>query len=280
MPRKKTRVAIIYDFDKTLATTDMQNYSFIKEVGLTVGEFWEKTGKFCSENNSDKILGYMYMMINIAKKKGITLTREYLKEQGKAIKYFRGVENWFKRIKDYGREKGLIIEHYLITSGNKEIVEGTSIFKEFNAIFGCEYIYDEKTKEATWPKTMINYTQKTQYIFRISKGLVIGNDDTKINEKTPIRRIKYENMIYLGDGLTDVPSMIVVKENGGNSIAVYKKGERDKVSNLFEDGRVNYICKADYSEHSELDKVIKLILDSIEIRENLAKRRADIKKEL
>ena len=277
---EKPIIALMYDFDKTLAITDMQNFSFIPSLGYTPEEFWAETTKFCQAMDIDKVLGYMYMMINIAKKKGITLTREYLKEQGKAIKYFRGVENWFKRIKDYGREKGLIIEHYLITSGNKEIVEGTSIFKEFNAIFGCEYIYDEKTKEATWPKTMINYTQKTQYIFRISKGLVIGNDDTKINEKTPIRRIKYENMIYLGDGLTDVPSMIVVKENGGNSIAVYKKGERYKVSNLFEDDRVNYICKADYSEHSELDKVIKLILDSIEIRENLAKRRADIKKEL
>ncbi len=277
---EKPIIALMYDFDKTLAISDMQNFSFIPSLGYTPEEFWNKTSKFCQEMDIDKVLGYMYMMINLAKEKGISLTKSYLNSQGKDIKYFRGVENWFKRIKEYGKEKGLVIEHYLITSGNKEIVEGTSIFKEFNAVFGCEYIYDEKTKEATWPKTMINYTQKTQYIFRISKGLVIDNDDTKINEKTPIRRIKYENMIYLGDGLTDVPSMIVVKENGGNSIAVYKKGERNKVANLFEDGRVNYICKADYSEHSELDKVIKLILDSIEIREHLEKRRSDIKKEL
>lgn len=276
---EKPVVAIMYDFDKTLAVTDMQNFNFIPNMGYTVEEFWDKTTKLCEKEQIDKILGYMYMMIHVAKQNGIKLTRKYLNEQSKDIKFFRGVENWFNRIKEYGKEKGISVEHYLITSGNKEIVEATSIAKEFKAIFGCEYIYDEND-EAIWPKVMINYTQKTQYIFRISKGLISDNDDKKINEKTISRRISYENMIYLGDGLTDVPSMIVVKENGGNSIAVYKKGERDKVVHLFKDERVNFICKADYSENSELDKVVKLIIDSISIKESLSKRKADIKKEL
>ncbi len=276
----KPVIAIMYDFDKTLAITDMQNFSFIPSLGYTPEEFWKETTKFCEKMDIDRVLGYMYMMLSFAKKQGIKITRKYLNEQGKSIKYFRGVENWFERIKEYGREKGLIIEHYLITSGNKEIVEGTSIFKEFKQVFGCEYIYDEETLEATWPKTMINYTQKTQYIFRISKGLIESNDDSKINEKTLVRRVSYENMIYLGDGLTDVPSMIVVKENNGTSIAVYKKGERDKVSRLFEDGRVNYICKADFSENGELDKVVKLIIDGIQIKESLERRSLEMKKEL
>ena len=275
----KPIVAIMYDFDKTLAITDMQNFNFIPNMGYTVEEFWNETSEFCDKEQIDKILGYMYMMIHAEKKNGIKLTRKFLNEQSKDIKYFRGVENWFNRIREYGKERGLIIEHYLITSGNKEIVEATSIAKEFKAIFGCEYIYDE-TGEAIWPKLMINYTQKTQFIFRISKGLISDNDDKKINEKTMTRRIPYNRMIYLGDGLTDVPSMIVVKENGGNSIAVYKKGERDKVVHLFEDQRVNFICKADYSENSELDKVIKLILDSIVIDESLTRRKLEIKKEL
>ena len=275
----KPIVAIMYDFDKTLAITDMQNFNFIPNMGYTVEEFWNETSEFCDKEQIDKILGYMYMMIHAAKKNGIKLTRKFLNDQSKDIKYFRGVENWFNRIREYGKERGLIIEHYLITSGNKEIVEATSIAKEFKAIFGCEYIYDE-TGEAIWPKLMINYTQKTQFIFRISKGLISDNDDKKINEKTMTRRIPYNRMIYLGDGLTDVPSMIVVKENGGNSIAVYKKGERDKVVHLFEDQRVNFICKADYSENSELDKVIKLILDSIVIDESLTRRKLEIKKEL
>ena len=275
----KPIVAIMYDFDKTLAITDMQNFNFIPNMGYTVEEFWNETSEFCDKEQIDKILGYMYMMIHAAKKNGIKLKRKFLNEQSKDIKYFRGVENWFNRIREYGKERGLIIEHYLITSGNKEIVEATSIAKEFKAIFGCEYIYDE-TGEAIWPKLMINYTQKTQFIFRISKGLISDNDDKKINEKTMTRRIPYNRMIYLGDGLTDVPSMIVVKENGGNSIAVYKKGERDKVVHLFEDQRVNFICKADYGENSELDKVIKLILDSIVIDESLTRRKLEIKKEL
>ena len=276
----KPVIAIMYDFDKTLAITDMQNFSFIPSLGYTPEKFWKETTKFCEKMDIDRVLGYMYMMLSFAKKQGIKITRKYLNEQGKSIKYFRGVENWFERIQEYGREKGLIIEHYLITSGNKEIVEGTSIFKEFKQVFGCEYIYDEETLEATWPKTMINYTQKTQYIFRISKGLIESNDDSKINEKTLVRRVPYENMIYLGDGLTDVPSMIVVKENNGTSIAVYKKGERDKVSRLFEDGRVNYICKADFSENGELDKVVKLIIDRIQIKESLERRSLEMKKEL
>ena len=275
----KPIVAIMYDFDKTLAITDMQNFNFIPNMGYTVEEFWNETSEFCDKEQIDKILGYMYMMIHAAKEKQIKLTRPFLQQMGKEIKYFRGVENRFNRIREYGKEKGLIIEHYLITSGNKEIVEGSSIYKEFKAIFGCEYIYDE-TGEAIWPKLMINYTQKTQFIFRISKGLISDNDDKKINEKTMTRRIPYNRMIYLGDGLTDVPSMIVVKENGGNSIAVYKKGERDKVVHLFEDQRVNFICKADYGENSELDKVIKLILDSIVIDESLTRRKLEIKKEL
>ena len=186
---EKPVIAIMYDFDKTLAITDMQNFSFIPSLGYTPEEFWKETTKFCEKMDIDRVLGYMYMMLSLAKKQGIKITRKYLNEQGKSIKYFRGVENWFERIKEYGREKGLIIEHYLITSGNKEIVEGTSIFKEFKQVFGCEYIYDEETLEATWPKTMINYTQKTQYIFRISKGLIESNDDSKINEKTLVRRV-------------------------------------------------------------------------------------------
>lgn len=277
---EKPVVAIMYDFDKTLAITDMQNFNFIPNMGYTVEEFWNETGIFCEKEQIDKILGYMYMMIHAAKKNNIKLTREFLNAQAKDIKYFRGVENWFKRITEYGKEKGIIVEHYMITSGNKEIVEATSIAKEFKAIFGCEYIYDEDTQEAIWPKVMVNYTQKTQYIFRISKGLISDNDDKKINEKTLKRRIPYERMIYLGDGLTDVPSMIVVKENGGNSIAVYKKGERDKVVHLFEDQRVNFICKADYSDNGELDKVVKLIIDSILIKDSLEKRRLEVKKEL
>jgi len=275
----KPIVAILYDFDKTLAVTDMQNFKFIPAMGLSPEEFWSTTTKFCEKAGIDKILGYMYMMIKIAKENNIKLTRDFLNKQGKGIKYYRGVENWFKRIKEYAQTKGIIVEHYLITSGNKEIVEACSIAEEFKAIFGCEYVYNEEG-EAIWPKQMVNYTQKTQYIFRIAKGLLQGNDDVKINEKQSTKRVQLQNMIYLGDGLTDVPSMIVIKENGGTSIAVYKNDEKEKVIPLFVNNRVNFICKADYGENSELDKVVKLIIDNISVKTSLEKRINDIRKEL
>ena len=273
----KPIIALMYDFDRTLALQDMQNFSFIPKLGYTPQEFWDKTEDFCKKYDMDKILGYMYMMIHCSKEKGITLNRKFLNECGKNIKFFDGVTTWFNRINEYANSKGLICEHYLITSGNKEIVEGCPIFDAFKQVFGCEYLYSE-SGEAFWPRTIVNYTQKTQYIFRISKGVINTNDDREINEKTPNRRIIYQNMIYMGDGLTDVPCMILVKENGGTSIAVYPKGSQEKVAHLFEDGRVNYICKADYSSNSELEKVVKLIIDGISIRETLEMKREKTEK--
>lgn len=201
-----------------------------------------------------------------------------LVSQGKNIKYFEGVANWFKRINDFGSELGLIVEHYLVSSGTKEIIEGCSIAKEFKAIFGCEFHYDEETRLPIWPKTAINYTAKTQYFFRISKGALDQIDDRSVNVKTLNRRIPYRNIIYFGDGLTDVPIMILVKENGGNSIAVYQDNNKDHVVNLFEDGRVNYIARADYRSGSDIDKVIKLILTEISVQSELAKKQEQLAK--
>ncbi len=277
----KPIVALMYDFDRTLASEDMQNFSFIPNLNLTPKEFWTITEEFCKKNNIDKILGYMYVMISECKKRNIPLTREYLEQCGKKIKFYDGVTTWFKRINKYGNEHGLKIEHYLITSGNKEMVQGCAIANEFKAVFGCEFLFDDKTKEAYWPKTSINYTQKTQYVFRISKGLVDTNsDDEKLNSKTRVRRVKYDNMIYIGDGLTDVPAMIVVKENNGHSIAVYPKGMSNKVSSLYSDGRVNYISKADYSVDGQLEKEVKLIIDLIAAQERLDYKKEKIEKAL
>ncbi len=275
----KPIIALMYDFDRTLALADMQNFSFIPALGYTPEEFWAKTEAFCKKYDMDKILGYLYMMIKESKEKGIKLTKEFMYECGKTIKFYNGVTTWFSRINEYAKSKGLICEHYLITSGNKEIVEGCPIFKEFKQVFGCEYLFDNNG-EAYWPRTTVNYTLKTQYIFRISKGAISSNDDAEVNAKTSKRRIIYQNMIYYGDGMTDVPCMILVKQNGGNSIAVYPKEKIDKVASLFEDGRVNYICKSDYSSGSELEKVTKLIIDSIAIKEALNTKKEKTEKTL
>lgn len=268
MPNRKPICAILYDFDSTLATTDMQNFGFIPRMGMTPAEFWARTGEFSKKTGCEKILSYLFMMNEVAREKGIKMDKAFLADCGKDIKFFPGVTTWFSRINQYAAERGIVVEHYIVSSGNKEILEGCSIAKEFKEIYGCEYIFDENG-EAVWPKFAINYTQKTQYFFRISKGVENQNDDDSVNEKTPVRRIPYSNMVYIGDGLTDVPSMIIVKSNGGKSIAVYPRGKEEKAGTLQADGRINYACVADYSKDSSLEKIMKLILQGIEINESL-----------
>ena len=268
----KPIVAILYDFDATLATSDMQNFSFIPSLGLTPDEFWGKTKEFSEKTGCEKTLGYIYTMIAECKKRGIKMTRSFLREQGKGIKFWPGVDTWFERINKFGEENGVEVEHYLVSSGNKEIVEGCSIYKYFKMVYGCEFIFDEND-EPIWPKLVINYTQKTQYFYRVSKGAFDINDDVGVNEKNRNRRVPYSNIVYIGDGLTDIPAMILAKNNGGHSIAVYPEGKEGKiVDDLYHDGRVNYVAPADYREGKELDEIMRLIIKGVSINESLKQR--------
>lgn len=261
---KKPIIAIMYDFDKTLSSQDMQNYNFIPNLGLTPAEFWSKTEEVCVKHNMDKILGYMYVMMAECKAKGIKLTKEYLKSLGSGVELFKGVDTWFDRINAYGEELGLRIEHYIISSGTKEIIEGCKVAKEFKRIYGCEFMYgDDKT--AIWPKIAVNYTNKTQYVYRISKGALEESEEEKLNSATDDkdRRVNYENMIYVGDGMTDIPCMKVVKSRGGKAIAIYQNQQKEKVQNLVRDNRINYVCPADYREKSKMETIVKLILENM-----------------
>lgn len=257
----KTTVAILYDFDKTLCTTDMQEYDFIKNLGLTPEEFWGSTGEISNKYEMDKILAYMYMMIKNCKEKNIPLTREYLNKCGENVVLYRGVQTWFDRINEYGESLGVNVEHYIISSGIAEIIEGTPIAKYFKRIYGCSFYYDENG-EACWPANAINFTLKTQYVFRISKGVLDITDDDNLNKHTQNRKIAYRNMIYIGDGLTDIPCMKLLREKGGKAIALYPSGKRDKVMQLIKDNRINYACVADYSQNSTLEKIVKLMIES------------------
>ncbi|MDD4103574.1 MAG: HAD family hydrolase [Bacilli bacterium] len=264
----KPIIAIMYDFDKTLSTTDMQNYSFIPALGMTPAEFWGETTEFSMKTGVERILSYMYMMIAKAREKGIKITREYLRECGKNIKFYPGVTTWFKRINEYAASKGIIVEHYLVSSGTKEIVEGSSIYDQFTATYGCEYFYNA-AGEPVWPKLTINYTQKTQFFFRIAKGVFDVTDDNSVNKKTPSLRIPYSNIVYIGDGMTDIACMTLVKHNGGRSIAVYPEKESDKVRQIYIDGRCSFMCRADYTTGGDLDKVMHLIIDSVAIKDEI-----------
>ncbi len=273
----KPIVALLYDFDKTLSTTDMQNYTFIPAIGMTPDEFWGATTKFAKETGMEKILSYMYMMIKFAKERGIKMSREFLNSCGKNIKYYPGVSTWFKRINEYGEQHGVKVEHYLVSSGTKEIVEGCTIANEFTELYGCEYYYD-KNGEAVWPKLAINYTQKTQFVYRVAKGVSDITDDESVNKKSG-HRVPYSNIVYIGDGMTDVACMTLVRRNGGKSIAVYPKEESSEyVKGMHQDGRVNFICHADYTSGSDIEKVIQLIIDSVALDNEMNKAETSLLK--
>lgn len=272
----KTRLAIMYDFDKTLSTTDMQNYAFIPALGLTPEEFWGRTTEFSKKTGCERILSYMYVMLQAAKEKGITVTKEFLRDCGKNIKFYPGVVDYFKRINEYGKSKGVIVEHYLVSSGTKEIVEGCEIFKEFKQAWGCEFLFENDVP--VWPKLAINYTQKTQFFYRISKGVFDLTDDAGVNEKVKEgkRRIPYRNIVYMGDGMTDIPCMTLVKKSDGKSIAVYQRGQKKKVQEIYNEHRVDFIAYADYSEGKTIDRILKMAIDRVALDRDMAQA---IKKE-
>ena len=259
----KPIIAIMYDFDKTLCTRDMQEYTFIPSVGMEPNEFWTHTSKVAAEEVMDSILAYMYCMVEASHQSGNPLTRESLVACGKDIEYHPGVEGWFERINRYAEEVGIEVEHYVLSSGLKEIIEGTSIAKYFKRIYACEFLY--KDGQAVWPKMAVNYTNKTQFVYRINKGVLEINNNTDLNNSRPDseKRVFFSNMIYIGDGLTDVPCMKLVKQSGGHSIALYNPGESHKTLPLLQHERVDWMFEADYNEGSELDRTMKLLLANL-----------------
>lgn len=269
----KPIIALMYDFDKTLCEKDMQEYSFIPSIGMSPEEFWGEANKISVKNSMDRILAYMYLMIKLAKKKDIPITKEAFKELGKDVVLLRGVKTWFKRISEIAKNEGVIVEHYIISSGLSEIIEGTPIAKYFKRIYACEFHYNERGN-ADWAQQAINFTTKTQFIFRISKGVLDTVDDYTLNSYVSEndRRIPYRNMIYIGDGLTDVPCMTVVRDRGGESIAIYHKGEEDKAYKLIQENRVGYIAYADYSKDCELENIVKQLIKKMAIVDYLERR--------
>lgn len=259
----KPIIAIMYDFDKTLCTRDMQEYTFIPSVGMEPTEFWAYAGKISGKEGMDSILAYMYCMIETAKKAGNPVTRDALVSCGKHVEYHPGVYDWFERINGYGKESGVQIEHYVLSSGLKEIIEGTSIAQFFKRIYACEFLY--RDGEAIWPKTSVNYTNKTQFVYRINKGILDINNDKDLNRSLPEseRRVQFTNMIYIGDGLTDVPCMKLVKQGGGHSIAIYHKEAKETAMPLLKHDRVDWMFQADYRKNSALDKAMKMLIENL-----------------
>lgn len=271
MAKNTTKVALIYDFDETLSSSYMQDFSLIPALEMKPNTFWKKANLWSANNDADQITGSMYYFMKVAKEKKFKLTREALNNFGKDVEYYKGVDTWFERINNFGKALGLEIEHYIISSGYQEIIEGTSIRKYFKDVFACSYAFGEDGTPV-WPARVINYSIKTQFLSKINKGLS-KNDDIAVNEYTPDdkRRIPFNRMIYFGDGMTDIPSMKLTKERGGTAIAVYKpkSHSKKKAIKLLIDNRVNFALPADYSENMEIDLVVKTILDKIATERDL-----------
>ena len=266
---KNTKLALIYDFDKTLSPRDMQEFHLLSTLGYDDPDaFWKECDAFAKRNNCDGILAYMYLIVM----KHESLTRDQLLEEGKYIELYKGVKTWFDRINAYGKKHHITVEHYIISSGLTDIILGTPIADQFKKIYACTYAYD-KNGTVLWPSRVVNYTMKTQYLFRINKGVLRETNDEDLNSSTPDteKYIPLENMIYFGDGSTDVPSMKVVQQNGGTTIAVFgDDSKRYKAEELYKDKRASFAVKADYSKGSKIEKIVQCIIDSLETKAKLA----------
>lgn len=268
-------VALVYDFDGTLAPGNMQERDFIPKIRMKSQAFWDEVSQECEKHRADNILMYMRLMLVKAAANSVEVRKEDFKRYGRELELFRGIcpevggkENrWFRRINKYGAETGVNVEHYIVSSGIGEMIQGSPIAKEFKKIYASSFYYDHHGI-AVWPALALNYTTKTQYIFRINKGCLDIYDHREINEfvREEDRPIPFQHMVYIGDGDTDVPCFRLVKSRGGYSVAVHQPGsgpKKQKCETLLEEGRVNFVAPANYESDKKIDRIVKRIIDKI-----------------
>ena len=264
--RKRPELALIYDFDGTLAPGNMQEHDFIPQLGIKPKEFWRRAKEKAKEQRADEILAYMQVMLEEARGKKVPVTHAAFAEFGKKVELFQGVEDWFARINRIGAKNGLTVRHYIVSSGLREMIEATAIAREFTRIYASAFMYDHN-KVACWPALAVNYTTKTQFLFRINKGVLDVWDDKRINDFVPKqdRAVPFSRMVYIGDGSTDVPCMKLVRTQGGYSIAVYKPHSPRKAyaETFVRDDRASCVAPADYSEDGRIDKLVTAIIRKV-----------------
>lgn len=272
----KPIIALIYDFDRTLSPRDMQEYGFIPGIGMEPEAFWSACRSLALEHRMDGILAYMYMMQLMSQEAQKELTRDTLRALGREIAFFPGVETWFPRINAIGESLGAKVEHYIISSGLQEIIEGSRIGGFFRAVFAASFVYDKEGRPV-WPATAVNYTSKTQYLFRINKGILDITNDSDLNAFTPEykRRIPFSNMIYVGDGLTDVPCMKMTKLKGGYSIVVHAPDSAALADDMLLQNRADFALEADYSQGAALETVVSELMRRIIADHALSRRHAE-----
>ena len=264
-------LAICYDFDKTLSPDNMQAQGYLQAINYeNQNEFWAETNALANANEMDTTLAWMHLMLKRSRGKEI-FRREMLEDYGSKVKLYPGVREWFGRLRDYAAERGVIVEHYIISSGLREMIDGTEVAGEFEKIYASSFYYDD-AGVAVWPAQVVNFTNKTQFLFRISKG-VLGINDDAVNDyfRPDELRVPFRNMVYIGDSETDIPCMKLVNSYGGHSVGVYDpdSGSRERVHRMMRDNRIKYFAAADYTEGSELDELLKLIIEKTAASEKL-----------
>jgi hypothetical protein len=270
-------VALVYDFDGTLAPGNMQEFGLLQALGYdNPNDFWNLCDQLAKTNDAGGIAVVMYAIQAAAQRAGLRCTRDFLRSYGKTVSFFPGVEQWFEHINAYAAQIGVEVKHYINSSGVKEMIEGCAIARAFERIYACSYLYDSDG-DACWPAVVVDYTKKTQFLFKINKGIREVSDRVRINEFVPSdeRPVPFERMIYFGDGETDVPCMRTIKANSGHSFAVYGNDKKRKLAQqLLSEGRVNFACAADYTEQGEMMVIVKRILDKIKADYTLSQHEA------
>ncbi|MBP0464419.1 haloacid dehalogenase-like hydrolase [Roseomonas sp. PWR1] len=269
-------VAIAYDFDGTLAPGNMQEHVFLPQLGIEPSQFWAESNELAVAQQGDRILTYMHRMLEWARFKHLPVRKADWIAQGGGISLFPGVETWFDRIGRAAADRGIALDHYVISSGLRELIEGTAIRRHFRAVFASGFLYDG-SDVAIGPAIAVNYTTKTQYLFRINKGALDITDDLAVNayRRPDERPVPFSNIIFIGDGETDIPCFRLVKEQGGHAIAVHPAGDARRAGHtrrLIDEGRVHCAVPADYREGAELEHRVLAILDLLAARERVIAR--------
>lgn len=273
MSKKLTPIAIAYDFDGTLAPGNMQEYDFIPALRMKSTQFWSEVKRTALQHETDEILAYMWLMLSKADAAKVPVRENDFLGYGAGIELFPGVESWFDRVNDFARLHGCAIDHFIISSGLREMIRGTKIAKKFKKVYGSGFMFDHNGI-ARWPAVAMNYTTKTQYLFRINKGSLDVHDNSIINTFVPMdaRPIPFQNIIYIGDGETDIPCMRLVKDLGGHAIAVFnarKRRSRETALKLVSDGRATLSAPADYRPGAQVEKAVNAIVEKIASEEKI-----------
>ena len=260
-------MAIAYDFDGTLASGNIQGNSFIPAVGMKKASFWKQNKERAEKHEADEVLSYMTFMLERASAEDVPVRRQDFARHGKTVPLFRGAADWFDRVNARARERHVKLQHYIISSGIKEMIEATKIGKKFTKVFASSFAYDANGA-AKWPALAINYTTKTQYLFRINKGSLSVHDHGLINDFVPHENLRCRSatssllvtakQTSLACGLSE--TKVVIQSRSINLAARKKKTRAEK---LITDKRADFIAPADYSEGRRLDEIISAIMDKI-----------------